>query len=270
MGTVLGLETTERPSFALLKQYPASQFLAGSSQSGGFEIRRYPAQIRAEFSYTASKQMDGVSSAFRPLANFIFGNNKARDKNGNQNIAMTSPVISTSTSATKSQAIAMTAPVISSSESKSQSIAMTAPVISSSTTIDNTGNSGSNLKTTEHKLAFIMPSQYKSLSDLPIPNDPRVTLTQIPESTFAVIRFSGWVNEDIRMAKERELRESVEKLNTSKGTKEVVLDEDSKRVQMAQYDPPWTIPFMRTNEVMIPVVELNLPASTLAESGSSS
>ena len=87
---------------------------------------------------------------------------------------------------------------------------------------------------------FVMPSQY-TLETLPEPNNPAVTLREVPESNYAVIRFSGFTGEDKIAAKTAELMAWLD----SKGITPV-----GKPV-LARYNPPWTLPFLRRNEVMV-------------------
>lgn len=73
-----------------------------------FELRRYSPFITAEVKVSAADYNDAANRGFGPLANFIFGNNIARQK-----ISMTAPV----TAMPSSEKIAMTAPVTVSGES---------------------------------------------------------------------------------------------------------------------------------------------------------
>jgi hypothetical protein len=123
--------------------------------------------------------------------------------------------------------IAMTAPV--GMQPTGEKIAMTAPV----TQMRSAG---------EWIVRFTMPSQY-SLDTLPTPNDPRVHLVQTPPTRFAVVRFSGLAWPDDVAAKTKLLQAWMEKRNL-RGTGPATL---------AQYNPPWTLWFLRRNEVMIPV-----------------
>ena len=65
------------------------------------ELREYGSYIQAEVDVTGSDYQSAIRSGFRVLADFIFGNNVAR-----QNIEMTTPV-----KVEQSQKIAMTTPV---------------------------------------------------------------------------------------------------------------------------------------------------------------
>ncbi|KAI8852861.1 regulatory factor, effector binding domain-containing protein [Chytridium lagenaria] len=215
MSMIFGFIDVETPKFDLLTKTPV------------YELRRYLPQIRAECTY--DPKSGGDSTGFRMLAGFIFGKNKIRDDGtASTEIAMTAPVI-TKTEPTK---IAMTAPVITAPATTK--IAMTGPVT-----------------TTESEdqvhMSFVMPSKYQKISDLPFPVDPRVRLTEVPTQTMAVITFSGFCSKATQIQKEKDLREACKKdsvgLMTGEGS-----------VVLARYNPPFTIPFLRTNEIMIHVM----------------
>jgi hypothetical protein len=126
-----------------------------------------------------------------------------------------------------SEKIAMTAPVTT--EPGAEKIAMTAPVT--------TEPAGERLR-----MQFVMPSRY-TLATLPRPTDGRVTLREVPATKMAVLRFS-W------LATEHRVREKTAELLgwvRSEGL------EPEGIPRLARYDPPWTLPFLRRNEVMVPV-----------------
>jgi hypothetical protein len=123
------------------------------------------------------------------------------------------------------QKISMTAPVTI--EPKAEKISMTAPVT---------------LKEQEGSwnVHFVMPSEY-TMQALPKPNSSKVTLREIPPQNFAVISFSGFAGTDKVASKTKQLNNWLSDRNISpKG-----------KPQLARYNPPWTLPFMRRNEVMV-------------------
>lgn len=124
------------------------------------------------------------------------------------------------------QDIAMTAPV---QQQKSTKIAMTAPVQQQST-----GDAW--------QVSFVMPAEY-NMQTLPKPANDRVTLTEIPAKQFVAIRFSGMNSEDNLKEHEQKLMEYVKTNNLSV----------TGSPKYAFYNPPWTLPFMRRNEVMIEI-----------------
>ena len=85
-------------------------------KDGKYEIRQYEPTIVAEVEITGDMRRAG-NSGFRPLADFIFGNNTARSK-----IDMTAPV-----TRVKSEKIAMTAPVTRTLEDDVWTVAFVMP-----------------------------------------------------------------------------------------------------------------------------------------------
>lgn len=194
----------EQPQYSVLKQ------------AEGYEIREYAPYLIAE-TIRPEGFDDALNSGFMVVADYIFGNNTAKEP-----IAMTTPV----TSGT-SEPIAMTAPVIS---ERSEPIAMTAPVVS--------GEEESN-----RTVAFVMPSKY-TLDTLPKPNDSRVKIREVPKRKVAVLRFSGWYTSKTIAQKEQQLRGLLER----DGLK-------YRSLSFAGYNPPWTPPFMTRNEIWAELVE---------------
>ena len=79
-----------------------------------------------------------------------------------------------------------TSVVAQKNDKTSESIAMTAPVMATSE-----GNS--------QIISFGMPRSY-TMETLPTPNDPRVKIVMIPTKKYAVLRFS-WYHSDTRVKK---------------------------------------------------------------------
>jgi hypothetical protein len=93
-------------------------------------------------------------------------------------------------------------------------------------------------------MRFFMPSKY-SIEQLPEPSDPRVKLTQMPSTTVAALRFSGSTGDSAVTTRTGEL------IRALQPTKWKV----AGLATAFFYNPPWTIPFLRTNEVVIPVTK---------------
>jgi hypothetical protein len=127
---------------------------------------------------------------------------------------------------TTAQKVPMTAPV---TQQDSEKIAMTAPV-----TQQGDGNTW--------KVRFIMPSSY-TMETLPKPHNPAVKLKGIAAKRYAVIRFSGMAGED-------SLKRYTEELNAFISAKNLT---PLSAPTYAFYNPPWTLPFLRRNEVMVEV-----------------
>lgn len=129
-----------------------------------------------------------------------------------------------------SEKIAMTAPVaVEEQEPKSAKIAMTAPV-------NIEANSG------KWTVSFVMPSEY-TLDTLPKPLNSQVQLRQIPAVKRAVIHFSGFYNENKVAEKTLELEQWMKTKNL----------QPQGSPKFARYNPPWTLPFLRRNEIMFDV-----------------
>lgn len=135
---------------------------------------------------------------------------------------------------TKADKIAMTVPV-NTEEKLSEKIAMTVPV-----------NTEASLETNSYTVSFVMPRQY-TLETLPKPNDNRVTLREIPQRTVAVRRFSWSNRESAFLKNETSLREALKRDGI----------ETFGSINVARFNPPWTIPFMLRNEVQIEVAPVN-------------
>lgn len=120
----------------------------------------------------------------------------------------------------------MTAPV---TNQLSEKMAMTAPVMQEK-------------YMEKWKVRFVMPAKY-SLETLPKPNSNEVTLITVPARRFAVIRFSG-------LADDVNIKQHTQELEA------YIFAENIKTIGkpvLAFYNPPWTVPFLRRNEVMIEI-----------------
>ncbi|EUA90482.1 SOUL heme-binding family protein [Mycobacterium ulcerans str. Harvey] len=87
-----------------------------------------------------------------------------------------------------------------------------------------------------------MPAKW-TLDTLPVPNDNAVALVAVPAETYAVLRFSGDRGAGAVAARTTEL------LGLLDGTD---LQPVGSPVAWF-YDPPWTIPCLRRNEIAVPV-----------------
>jgi hypothetical protein len=131
---------------------------------------------------------------------------------------------------TASKKVEMTAPV---TQQGSEKIAMTAPV-----TQQGDGKSW--------RVRFIMPSKY-TMETLPKPNNAAVELKEVPGKRFAVIRFSGMGGKESLDRHTKELEEFLSAKNLT----------PLSPPTYAFYNPPWTLPFLRRNEVLV-----EIPASS--------
>jgi hypothetical protein len=153
------------------------------------------------------------------LAGYIFGAN-----HGDHTIAMTAPVAQSSVAQSSGAQSS-----VAQSPAESTKIAMTAPVAQSHSAKGWT-------------IRFYMPAQY-TLETLPVPNNPHVHLVTIPAADYAVLRFSGSRSPRAIAAKQALLLKSL--ANTPWhpiGPPDAWF-----------YDPPWTLPPFRRNEVAVEV-----------------
>lgn len=111
----------------------------------------------------------------------------------------------------------------------SKKIAMTAPV-----TVEPTLGGW--------KLWFVMPKEY-AIADLPAPVSGEVNLREVPAHRVAAIRFSGFTT----MASIQENTERLQQWITAQKL------EPQGVPQVARYNDPFTLPWNRRNEILIPV-----------------
>ena len=143
------------------------------------------------------------SKAFNRLFRYISGDNRSREK------------------------VAMTAPV--SQEPRGEKIEMTAPV-------GQRGGGGL------WAVSFMMPASY-TLETLPEPDDPKISLRQVPAQRMAAVRYSGFWSEKKYLRYKKKLEAWVHEEGLT-----IVGDP-----VWARYNPPFTPWFLRRNEILIPV-----------------
>ena len=146
---------------------------------------------------------DASGAAFRKLFNYISGDNTGRDK------------------------IAMTAPVAQ--KPGPEKIAMTSPV-------------GQRKSGDSWAVSFMMPDIY-TMDSIPLPDDPSVTLREVPAHRAAAIRYSGtW--------SEKNYKKQLVLLQDWMGAQNL---EAAGEPVWARYNAPFTPWFMRRNEILIPL-----------------
>lgn len=131
--------------------------------------------------------------------------------------------------------IAMTVPVVAEPQGGSEKIAMTAPVSIEPQDLPANRMAGAQ----RWRIQFVMPSKY-TLATLPKPLDPQVKLREIPAKTFATITYSGINSESV-------VQENVDRLLDWLKAQEIPTIGEP---QLARYNPPWTLPFLRRNEIL--------------------
>ena len=146
---------------------------------------------------------DAGNKAFNRLFRYISGDNRSR------------------------VSVDMTAPV--SQKSVGQKIKMTAPV-------------GQQRVQEKWAVSFMMPSAY-TLETLPEPEDPEITLRQVPPRRMAVVRYSGFWSEKSFLRHKSKLESWIHKMGLTIVGAPI----------WARYNPPFTLWFLRRNEILIPV-----------------
>jgi effector-binding domain-containing protein len=141
--------------------------------------------------------------AFKRLFRYISGDNQSQEK------------------------VAMTAPV--SQQPMGEKIKMTAPV-------------GQQRVGEGWVVSFMMPASY-TMETLPVPEDPKVTLRQVPGRRMAAVRYSGFWSEKGYLRHKLELESWIHKNDLT-----IVGDPI-----WARYNPPFTPWFLRRNEILMPV-----------------
>ena len=182
---------------------------------GPFEIRRYAPMLVAEI-FVDGDMDEASSKGFRLIADYIFGNNQLPGSDQKSTIAMTAPVTV---------------------EPQSSKIAMTAPV-----TIERQ-SAGAPLESAQRwRIHFVMPSKY-TLENIPKPRNDAVQLRDIPAKYFAVHKYS-WLNTQSRVQqKTQETLQWVQQRSL----------QALGAPQLARYDPPWTLPMFKRNEIMVEI-----------------
>jgi len=143
------------------------------------------------------------NAAFNRLFRYISGGNRSRE-----NLATAAPV---------------------SQQPKGEKIAMTAPVAQQ--------------RVQERwAVSFTMPATY-TLETLPAPENPQVTLRQVPARRMAAVRYSGSWSEKSYLRHKTEL----ESWMRAKG------HASAGAPLWARYNSPFSLWFMRRNEILIPV-----------------
>ena len=132
-----------------------------------------------------------------------------------------------------SSEIVMTAPVFIGP----QEIEMTAPVFIEPRM---EGGAPGSHETGGWRVAFVLPEGVTAAM-APVPTDARITLRDVPARRVAVIRFAGRLRDPEAEIHRRELAAWLEARGLT----------PAEDWQMAGYNPPWTLPFLRRNEVIV-------------------
>jgi len=170
-----------------------------------YEIRAYAPYLVAE-TVVEGDYGDSGGRGFRILAGYIFGDNRASEK-----MAMTAPVTREPAGSVRMN---MTAPVIAEQVAEAD----------------------------RYRYQFVMERKY-TRETLPVPDDDRVTIREIPARTMAVHRYSG--------------RWTASNFEKHTGILLRALERDGIQVtgtpRSAAYNAPFMPPFLRRNEILVEI-----------------
>ncbi|CAJ1966128.1 unnamed protein product [Cylindrotheca closterium] len=188
-----------------------------------YEIRKYATR------YAIETDNSKENNAFRLLAGYI-GVGGPPQNEGSKSIAMTAPVATTTTTTSNAN-----------SSSSGTQISMTAPVVS-------TNYSKDNINSSERTMQFYLPSEFDSMDKIPKPSDSRVRIKEVPPETGAVHTFSGSMSEEVANSKVTSLVEQLQEDGL-----DIAREDAMKNYLLWQFNPPFTIPSLRRNEIWIPL-----------------
>ena len=170
---------TERQEFKILQNYQ------------DFELREYLPCVIAEVKVSA-QYSTASSSAFSTLFNYISKGNKS------------------------SEAIAMTAPVITAQKADSS-------------------------ESDEWSVSFVMPAG-RNIGQIPNPNNSQIVLRELATEICVAKSFRGRATDELSRKIIKELRTSASKANIAL----------SAETRICRFDPPFKPGFLQYNEIVIP------------------
>lgn len=273
----MGKVTVETPTHTVVR----------AAADGAYEIRRYGSSVAAEVrsaDWAAGMTEQEFSKvAFPTLARYIGvfgeGENVSRGGTGDgaaaaatapaagadgppEKMAMTAPVVMASTDDgaaaasdgdNKPEKMAMTAPVVMAATDagateaggRPEKMAMTAPVVTSGDVVDGADALAGGGQAGGFTMAFLLPSQYKAAAEAPRPTNDKVHLMDVPPRTMAVRKYSGNTTmgncgEEVKGLLDALSRDGV--ATTGPWT-------------LQRYNPPFSLPWTKTNEIHVPVEE---------------
>jgi len=196
--------------------YTITERVSISGQDGPvrIEIRQYGPRVAAEVIRQPGDGALSDNGAFRLLFDYISGANQPGTK-----VAMTVPV-------------AMPA---GGGRRGGEHIPMTTPVEMNAGKTTGPGGAG-------YAMRFFLPEGMTE-ETAPAPTDPRVRVVTLPGRALAVLRYTGWRTAEKTRARVADLLSALE------GTTWRAVGQPLTWA----YDPPWTLPFLRRNEVAVAV-----------------
>ena len=226
MGMALGKITVETPAHTVVHTADA------------YQIWRYPPTLAATVTASdlhlpdAATEHQFTSAAFRALARYIGVFGTPENRAPSPHPADTADTADTADNPDQPEAIAMTAPV----ELSPRPVAMTAPVVM-------TPRADAARPRAPAAMSFFLPRAYAALADAPVPTNAAVKLARVPERYHAVVQYSGNLS-----------------MHASRDRADALLDrlrKDGVHVvgdwSYCGYNPPITLPWLKRNEVHVPV-----------------
>jgi len=200
----------------IAEEQPAFAVLR-AAQAGACELRKYEPMIVATTRYDVNSGMTNSGGEFGRLARFIGVFSTPANEGG--------------------------------AESKPTAISMTAPVLLSSPAPRANEDTAHHMNR-ERVMMFTMPaSRFKSLDEVPKPTDARVTIEELPSQTMAVKTFHWSLTKAMVT---QNLEELLAELETDPDVMPVLKNDEPKWL-VAGYNAPFTLPWLKTNDVLVEV-----------------
>ena len=266
--SIVGIQREEEPAYAVVLDRTAIYRNRKRAGVVPYEIRRYGTRYAIEAAFddppaappaagdengTNGRRDDGTRSPFLKLAGYIGVLSEAQNEGG-EGIAMTAPVAmrggSSGGSSGGSEDQKSNKKKKKGEKKKGEKIAMTAPVAMHRE--GDTSEAGAAAATTggRRTMRFFLPSKYDSLEKIPAPTHPGVTVRTVPPAVGAVHRYSGTFSEDTVRGRARALVETLRKDGA-----EFDIHAALNGYEFWGYNPPFTIPALRRNEVWVELSE---------------
>ena len=109
-----------------------------------------------------------------------------------------------------------------------------------------------------HISRLVLPFEFTAVEQAPKPLDTRVSLDLVPAKVIAAVVFPGAFNKEV-------CHNHFEEMKTKLKEKLFLGDEENIDYTIAQYHPPFTLPFFRRNEVWIRLEDTNPQIMKLLE-----
>lgn len=215
------MSTTPEPAYSVQPPPGGDAPAQTETELGTIELRRYEPMVVAEVRVEGERDR-AINQGFRILFDYIQGENRPAES-----IPMTAPVTQQPNEDAAGESIPMTAPVTQQPAAGE-----------SSRDPDNAGDFDAEQRS--WTVAFIMPPG-RTLDDLPQPADERVSLREIPAHRALALQFSGYADRE----------EIAERANALRDFAEAQGLAPDGAPTYAGYNPPWTLPWFRRNEVLL-------------------